>query len=39
MASVWKLPILFICENNQYGMSTSVKRSTNVEDLSERAKA
>jgi pyruvate dehydrogenase E1 component alpha subunit len=39
MASVWKLPIIFICENNQYGMSMSVKRATSVEDLSERAKA
>jgi len=39
LASVWKLPIIFICENNQYGMSTSVHRSTSVEDLSERAKA
>jgi acetoin:2,6-dichlorophenolindophenol oxidoreductase subunit alpha len=39
LASVWKLPIIFICENNQYGMSTSVKRSTSVEDLSDRAKA
>ena len=39
LASVWKLPIIYVCENNQYGMSTSVKRSTNVEDLSDRAKA
>lgn len=37
LASIWKLPIIYICENNQYGMSTSVKRSTNVEDLSVRA--
>jgi pyruvate dehydrogenase E1 component alpha subunit len=39
MASVWKLPVIYICENNQYGMSMSIHRSTNLEDLSERAKA
>ena len=26
MAAVWKLPVVFICENNQYGMSMSVER-------------
>lgn len=39
LAAVWKLPVLFLCENNQYGVSTHVKRSTNVEDLSLRAAA
>ncbi len=39
LASVWKLPVLYICENNQYGMSTSVRRASNLEDLSERARA
>jgi pyruvate dehydrogenase E1 component alpha subunit len=39
MASVWKLPVIYICENNQYGMSMSVHRATNLEDLSERARA
>jgi pyruvate dehydrogenase E1 component alpha subunit len=28
MASVWKLPVVFVCENNQYGMSVSFERST-----------
>ncbi len=37
MASIWKLPVVFICDNNQYGMSMSVKRSMNVAHISERA--
>lgn len=37
MASVWKLPVVFICDNNQYGMSMSVKRSMNIAHISERA--
>ncbi|MGP9789270.1 thiamine pyrophosphate-dependent dehydrogenase E1 component subunit alpha [Roseinatronobacter sp. NSM] len=37
MASVWQLPVVFICENNKYGMSTSVERSTAVARISDRA--
>ena len=33
MASLWKLPNLFICTNNQYGMGTSVARASAVTDL------
>jgi pyruvate dehydrogenase E1 component alpha subunit len=37
LASVWDLPVLFVCTNNLYGMSTHVSKSMNIEDISIRA--
>jgi acetoin:2,6-dichlorophenolindophenol oxidoreductase subunit alpha len=37
MASIWKLPVVFICDNNQYGMSMHVGRAMNIEHISMRA--
>jgi TPP-dependent pyruvate/acetoin dehydrogenase alpha subunit len=39
MASVWKLPMVFICDNNQYGMSMPAEKSMNIRHVAERASA
>ena len=39
MASIWKLPVVFVCENNGYGMSTSTAKSTAVRNIADRAAA
>lgn len=37
MASIWSLPVVFVCENNKYGMSVSTERSTAVRNVADRA--
>ena len=37
MASTWKLPVVFICDNNQYGMSMHMSKVMNIQKISERA--
>ena len=37
LASIWQLPIVYLCENNQYGLSTSMAESTAVARLADRA--
>lgn len=39
LASVWKLPVIFVCENNLYGISVPSWQSTSVKDISVRAAA
>ncbi len=39
LASVWKLPIVFVCENNLYGISVPTWQSTSVKDIAVRAAA
>jgi acetoin:2,6-dichlorophenolindophenol oxidoreductase subunit alpha len=37
MASIWKLPVVFVCENNGYGMSVSIDRSMSIANVADRA--
>ncbi len=39
LATVWRLPVLFVCENNHYALSTSYKHTTAVDSVATRAAA
>jgi len=39
MASIWNLPIIFLCENNQYAMSMAFEKAFKIEQVSDRAAA
>jgi pyruvate dehydrogenase E1 component alpha subunit len=39
MAAIWRLPVVYVCENNQYAMSFPVKKAFAIERISDRAAA
>jgi TPP-dependent pyruvate/acetoin dehydrogenase alpha subunit len=39
MAATWNLPVVFVCENNLYGMSVAWKRASSVENVADRGPA
>jgi len=39
MAAAWKLPVIYVCENNLYGVSVDIRKVTNTKDIATRALA
>ena len=39
LAALWKLPVIFVCENNRYGLSTPVREAVSIANISDRAMA
>src|SRR5580698_1632862 len=39
MAGLWKLPVVYVIENNRYGMGTALERASAINDIAERARA
>jgi len=39
MAAIWRLPVLFVCENNLYAMGTRISNVTAIENIADRASA
>jgi pyruvate dehydrogenase E1 component alpha subunit len=39
MSSIWDLPVIFVCENNMYAISTSQEYHTRIDDIADRAPA
>jgi len=39
MAAAWKLPVIYVCENNLYGISVDIRKVTNTKDIATRALA
>lgn len=37
VAAVWRLPVIFVCENNQYALSVAARKVTSVENIADRA--
>lgn len=37
LSAVWKLPVLWVCENNQYGMGTAIQRASAVSEMRQKA--